>query len=116
MKRRIFVKRFAATAVIAGWAGCVGSSPSGGDEVTAETQAVTTSEAPAGTTTEAQTGSATERHTETADEGTTTAESTGTDDNPPDIPKPGTPPLSAGTPTDESADERSGTEENARRF
>jgi hypothetical protein len=101
----MFIKRFAATAITLGWAGCVGSSPNGGDEATAETRTSTASEASAGTTTGAQTGSATDRQIKTADEGTATAESTVTDDDPPDIPKPGTPPLPTGTPADGDADE-----------
>lgn len=111
----MFIKRFAVTAVITGWAGCVGSSPNGGDEATAETRAATTVEAPAGTTTGTQTRRATERQIETAHERTATAEPTGTDDDPPDIPKPGTPPPSTGTPANGGANERSETEENARR-
>jgi hypothetical protein len=82
MERRMFIKRFGGTAIILGWAGCVGSSPNGENEATAGTRAATTSEAPAGTTTEAQTRSATERQIETADEGTATAESTVTDGRP----------------------------------
>ena len=109
----MFITQLAATTVVTGLTGCAGSSPDGGEETTAETQAATTGETRGETTTEAQTRTAIGTRMGTTGGETATAKLTGTGDSPPDIPRPGTPPLPTGTPANESAAAQSEIAENS---
>lgn len=95
MNRRTVVKRLAAMATVIGLAGCTSSPTDVREETTTETQ--TASKTQGETTTKAWTGTAIETQTETGDEETMMTAGPTTDATPPDIPRPGTPPVSTET-------------------
>lgn len=90
MDRRTVLEELATMAVTAGLAGCTGSSPDGKAETTPAATADTRMETTGGA-----------RLTTTSEE-SATATSTGTA-SPPDIPRPGTPPMPTGTPGNRSS-------------